>query len=101
MTATEIVRRVRVTGRVQGVSFRASCRDEARSRGVTGWVRNRDDGSVEALFAGDPEAVEAMIAWCRSGPSGARVDDLDVAAVEPRELSARERPEPGTPFAVH
>lgn len=68
-----------VTGRVQGVSFRDWTREQALALGVRGWVRNRDDGSVEALLDGDAEAVEAMLARMREGPSAARVDTLDSA----------------------
>ena len=75
-------RRVVVRGEVQGVFFRNSTRKEAQSRGVSGWVRNRDDGSVEAVFEGSPDAVEAMIEWCRSGPSRAEVEDMDVSLGE-------------------
>ena len=66
--------RVVVTGRVQGVWFRDSCRTEARSLGVSGWVRNRGDGAVEAEFEGPEAAVDRMVEWCRSGPPRARVD---------------------------
>jgi acylphosphatase len=72
-------RRVFVTGRVQNVWFRDSCRTEALARGVTGWVRNCSAGSVEAVFEGSPEAVEQMIAWCRVGPPRARVDNVEVS----------------------
>jgi acylphosphatase len=74
---------VRVTGRVQGVFFRAETSRRARSLGVAGWVRNAHDGSVEAVFEGRPEAVESMVAWCARGPGGAVVDDVDVAWEEP------------------
>ena len=84
-------RRVVVRGRVQGVFFRDTCRREARSRGVTGWVRNANDGSVEAAFEGQPAAVEAMINWSHRGPDGA-----DVAAVEVVE----EPPQGETRFRV-
>jgi acylphosphatase len=79
LTPDVIRRRVLVDGRVQGVFFRQSCRREAELRGVTGWVRNRSDGRVEAVFEGSPDAVEAMVAWCRGGPPGARVDEVEVA----------------------
>ena len=79
-------RRVRVWGAVQGVFFRASCRDQAESRGVVGWVRNRPDGSVEAVFEGEPDAVEAMTVWCRRGPLGARVDGVEAADEPPEGL---------------
>jgi acylphosphatase len=79
-------RRVRVWGAVQGVFFRASCRDEAASRGVAGWVRNRPDGSVEAVFEGEADAVEAMTVWCRRGPGGARVEGVEAADEPPEGL---------------
>jgi acylphosphatase len=71
-------RRVVVTGRVQGVWFRESCRHEAASLGVAGWVRNRADGAVEAAFEGESGAVLAMVTWCRVGPPRAEVDGVDV-----------------------
>ena len=67
-----------MSGRVQGVFFRDSTRRAAQSRGVTGWVRNNDDGTVEAHFEGDDEAVESMVAWTRKGPRHAEVADVDV-----------------------
>jgi acylphosphatase len=76
--------RVRVRGRVQGVFFRAETRDRARSVEVGGWVRNAPDGSVEAVFEGRAEAVELLVSWCRRGPAGARVEEVDVAWEEPR-----------------
>jgi acylphosphatase len=78
-------RRVLVTGRVQNVWFRDSCRSEALARGVAGWVRNRPDGSVEGVFEGSRDAVEQMVAWCRVGPSRARVDAVEVIAQPVRE----------------
>jgi acylphosphatase len=75
--------RVRVQGRVQGVFFRVETRDRARSLGLAGWVRNCADGTVEAVFEGDPERVQSMVDWCSRGPSGARVDDVDVAWEDP------------------
>jgi len=71
-------RRVLVEGRVQGVWFRQTCRERARAVGVRGWVRNLADGRVEAVFEGAPSAVEAMIAWCRTGPPGAVVTGVEV-----------------------
>lgn len=68
--------RLRISGRVQGVWYRGATEAEARRLGVDGWVRNLPDGSVEALVEGDLEAVRALAAWCRTGPSGARVDDV-------------------------
>jgi acylphosphatase len=72
-----------VSGHVQGVFFRTTCAREARARGVAGWVRNRDDGSVEASFEGDAAAAAAMVSWCRRGPRGASVTDIDVHDEEP------------------
>ena len=74
---------VTVTGLVQGVFFRAETQHEAHRLGVAGWVRNEPDGSVAAHFEGDPDAVEAMVAWCRQGPRRARVDAVDVRDAEP------------------
>lgn len=70
--------RVRVRGRVQGVFFRAEAAERARSLGLGGWVRNCPDGSVEAVFEGNDERVASMVDWCGRGPSGARVDGVDV-----------------------
>lgn len=77
--------RVRVEGRVQGVYYRASTRQLARRLGLSGWVANRWDGSVEALFQGPPGAVDSAVAWCREGPRGARVDRIHLEEVEPDE----------------
>jgi acylphosphatase len=77
-------RRVRVTGRVQGVGFRYAVAERARSRHVGGFVRNLATGQVEAAFEGEPDAVDAMVEFCRRGPSGARVDDVEVRSEEPR-----------------
>jgi acylphosphatase len=82
--------RVVVHGHVQGVFFRDSCRREAESRGVAGWVTNRSDGAVEAVFEGSPDAVAAMVDWCRSGPRGAEVSSIDEVSEEPEGLSAFE-----------
>jgi acylphosphatase len=71
-----ISRHLIVIGRVQGVGYRDALRDAAEKHNVAGWVRNRRDGSVEALLQGAPEAVDAVIAWARRGPSLARVTDL-------------------------
>lgn len=71
-------RRLVIHGRVQGVGFRASLAWEAQKQGITGWVRNRRDGSVEATICGNDEVVAAMIAWARRGPPGARVDRVEV-----------------------
>jgi len=69
---------VTVRGRVQGVSFRAYAEEQARHLGVTGWVRNEPDGSVAGHFEGEPDAVDAMVDWCRTGPRLARVEAVDV-----------------------
>jgi acylphosphatase len=74
---------VTIRGLVQGVGFRYATLRRARSRGVDGWVRNRADGSVEAVFEGAPDAVDSLVAWCRRGPSGARVDDVTVEQEAP------------------
>jgi len=79
-------RRVVVHGRVQGVFFRDSTREEARARGVAGSVRNQGDGSVEAVFEGDAAAVEALIEFCRSGPRSADVTEVEVFEEEPEGL---------------
>lgn len=67
-----------ISGRVQGVAFRHYTVKTARSLNLGGWVRNLDDGRVEALFAGDDAAVDAMLAWCRKGPASARVTSVDI-----------------------
>ncbi len=85
---SSIARRVVVRGHVQGVFFRDSTQREAASRGVTGWVRNRSDGSVEAWFEGPAEAVEAMVSWARSGPPRAAVDQVEVVEARPEGLGA-------------
>jgi acylphosphatase len=72
------VRHLVITGLVQGIGFRYSMAVQARALGVGGWVRNRRDGSVEALVAGTDEQVATMIAWSRRGPAGARVDHVAV-----------------------
>lgn len=78
--------RVVASGLVQGVFFRDSCRREARRAGVAGWVRNRPDGTVEAVFEGSPESVDRMVAWCRRGPSRAHVHGLTTTPEEPEGL---------------
>jgi acylphosphatase len=87
-----IRRHVIVSGRVQGVTFRVRCRDAARSAGVAGWVSNEPDGTVHAVFEGEPDAVDAMVEWCRRGPPRAVVTDVEVTEEEPRgerDFSAR------------
>ena len=71
-------RRVVVRGLVQGVGFRISLAHAARSRDVAGWVRNRPDGTVEAVFEGAPEAVDSIVRWCERGPRGAEVTGVEV-----------------------
>ncbi len=84
--------RVVVQGFVHGVFFRDTVRRRAQSAGVAGWVRNNRDGTVEAVFEGEPERVERLVAFCREGPRGARVDRVEVHAEDPeglREFSIR------------
>ena len=75
-----------VDGVVQGVFFRDTCRREAEARGVAGWVRNRSDGRVEALFEGSPSAVQGMVSWCRRGPPLAMIDAVEVHQEPPGGL---------------
>ena len=72
-----------VRGTVQGVFFRASCQQEAVRVGAAGWVANRPDGSVEAVFEGSDDVVAHMVQWCRSGPPRATVTDVEVTSQEP------------------
>ncbi len=80
-------RRVVVHGRVQGVFFRDTVRRLAAQRQVAGWARNVPDGTVEAVFEGDADAVERLVAFCHEGPRGAEVDRVDVFDEEPEELA--------------
>lgn len=82
-----IRRRVVAHGRVQGVFFRDTTRRAAEQRGVAGWARNVPDGTVEAVFEGEPDAVERMVELCRDGPRGAQVERLDVFDEEPEGLT--------------
>ncbi|HZJ07995.1 MAG TPA: acylphosphatase [Nocardioidaceae bacterium] len=82
-----IARRVVARGHVQGVFYRDTCQREAEFRGVTGWVRNRTDGAVEALFEGPEGAVGQLVDWARSGPRRAVVDSSEVDEVEPSGLT--------------
>lgn len=82
-----IRRRVVARGHVQGVFFRDSARRMAESREVSGWITNRGDGTVEAVFEGEPDAVEAMVAFAREGPRGAVVEGVEVAEEDPEGLS--------------
>ena len=79
-----------VSGDVQGVFFRYETRERARAYGLDGWVRNLPDGRVEAVFEGPVQAVQAMVGWCRQGPSGARVTEVEVTDEEPEGLDAFE-----------
>jgi acylphosphatase len=84
LPTTDLVRaQVRVTGYVQGVFFRSETSARARSRGVAGWVHNAADGSVEAVFEGQRDAVESLVRWCGEGPRGAHVDDVRVEWDDP------------------
>ena len=90
MAAEAIRRRVIVRGDVQGVFFRDSTRDEAERRGVAGWVGDRPGGWVEAGFEGDARAVEALVGFCREGPSGASVREVEASEEPPEGLSGFE-----------
>ena len=89
--------RFMIRGRVHGVGFRAFVEDEAAARGLKGWVRDRRDGSVEAVIAGEPQAMDAMIAACRRGPRSAQVDAIEVAEADEKALDARR---PGEDFSM-
>ena len=87
-----VTKRIEVRGRVQGVGFRYAMGEAARGLGVAGWVRNRTDGSVEALVQGPRDAVEAMVAWARQGPRGARVDEVREHAADGEFAGFEQRP---------
>ena len=87
---SDAIRHVTIRGRVQGVGYRYFVERDAQSRDLEGWVRNRRDGSVEAVFVGSAEAVTAMIAACRRGPSSARVEAVQDEAADPDMLNLRE-----------
>jgi len=87
MAESPVRRRVRASGRVQGVFFRDSTRREAERRGVAGWVRNCSDGSAEAVFEGPPDAVAAMVDFVRAGPGHASVAQVDVETEEATGLT--------------
>ena len=93
----QAIRHVLIRGRVQGVGFRAWTEYTALRRGLEGWVRNRRDGSVEAVFAGSADAVAAMVDACRHGPRGARIDALDQREGGPDDVALRR---PGELFSV-
>ena len=94
---SDVIRHVRVRGRVQAVGFRMFVEDTAALHGIDGWVRNRRDGSVEAIFAGEPEAVRAVVEACRRGPRGAWVEALDESEGSAGLLAQRH---PGERFSV-
>lgn len=83
---------MRVTGRVQGVFYRQTTRDKARALGLSGWVRNADDGSVEIEAHGPAERLEELIGWCRQGPPGARVSAVTVEWRQDEEVPLEQAP---------
>ena len=83
-------RRLRVTGRVQGVWYRGSTQAEARRLGLDGWVRNLEDGSVEAAAEGPPDSLDRLVRWCHDGPPLARVDEVVVTDEPPEGLTGFE-----------
>lgn len=88
-------KRVIVSGSVQGVFFRDTCRATATAQGVNGWVRNLPDGRVEAVFEGDKDAVERLVDWAWEGPPAAKVEDVEVVEEQPEGLKGFEvRPTP-------
>jgi acylphosphatase len=89
MSSTRAILHVTISGRVQGVGYRAWVEYQAVASHLEGWVRNRRDGSVEAVFAGAPHAVAEMVALCRHGPPGARVADVLNETGRPDELELR------------
>jgi acylphosphatase len=90
---SDVVRQVVIKGQVQGVGFRYWTRRTATARGLQGWVRNRRDGTVEAIFAGPEQAVAGMIKLCRRGPDAAWVESVDENPAEPDALDLRKRAE--------
>jgi acylphosphatase len=94
---SDAIRQVTIRGRVQGVGYRYWVEQQARARGLEGWVRNRRDGRVEALFAGPPDVVSGMIALCRRGPAAARVDAVEEEQANAEALRLRR---PGERFSV-
>jgi acylphosphatase len=89
----DVIRHVVIRGRVQGVGFRAWTEYTTLERGLQGWVRNRRDGAVEALFAGPPDVVAAMIIACNEGPRGSRVESIDQRDGTDEEFALRRRGE--------
>ena len=94
---SDAIRQVTIRGRVQGVGYRYWVEQQARARGLEGWVRNRRDGRVEALFAGPPDVVSGMIALCRRGPAAARVAAVEEEQANAEALRLRR---PGERFSV-
>jgi len=94
---SDAIRQVTMRGRVQGVGYRYWVEQQARARGLEGWVRNRRNGRVEALFAGPPDVVSGMIALCRRGPAAARVDAVEEEQADAEALRLRR---PGERFSV-
>lgn len=90
--------RLKIHGRVQGVFYRQSTREKARELGLSGWVKNMPDGTVEALAAGPEEVVKQLIEWCGNGPAYARVDRVDVQLIPQEEVDGE--PFPEGPFEV-
>jgi len=87
MNGDRVRRHVIVSGRVQGVFFRGAAQERAAARGVAGWVRNRPDGTVEAVVEGEPDAVAAVVRFLREGPPYARVENVEVREETPEGLS--------------
>ena len=87
-----MVRHLHIFGQVQGVGFRYHFSKQAQRLAITGWVRNRHGGSVEAMIEGTPEAVDALVAWARLGPSSARVERVEVSSAEGRFTRFELRP---------
>ncbi|OAB60105.1 hypothetical protein AY600_10945 [Phormidium willei BDU 130791] len=79
--------RVMISGRVQGVGFRYSTQQQALQLGVSGWVRNRRNGTVEALFEGDPTRVQDAVAWCHQGPAAAQIQTVETYRDNPQQFS--------------
>lgn len=97
MNDPSVMQHVVIRGRVQGVGYRAWLEEAALARGLQGWVRNRRDGTVEALFAGSAEAVQAILHECRRGPPAARVAEVQAVAADGELLQQRR---PGERFSV-
>jgi acylphosphatase len=96
MNDPAVIRRLNIRGRVQGIGYRAWAEYAAMERDIAGWVRNRRDGTVEVVIAGPLDAVTAMIAACRKGPPGARVDGIEESDADPSDLKLRR---PGEKFS--